>query len=62
VSALFLSGRSQGATQARGHEVGGRREVWAVTNHVNLVGFSERWLLAMNTPTGPNNSCNHKSS
>jgi hypothetical protein len=50
VNALFLSGHSQNATHARGHEVRGPRGVWAVTNHMNLVGFSARRLPAMNTP------------
>jgi hypothetical protein len=50
VSALFLSGHSQDATQARGHEVGGPRGVWAVTNHMNLVGFPGRRLPTVNTP------------
>jgi hypothetical protein len=53
VSALFLSAHCQGATQARGHEVGGPRGAWAVTNLTDSVDFSVRVGVALNTPNVP---------
>jgi hypothetical protein len=35
---------------SRGHEVGGPRGAWAMTNHMNPLGFPRRRLPAMNTP------------
>jgi hypothetical protein len=45
------SDHCEGTTQTRGHEVGGPRGVWAVTNQTISVGFSGRRGRAKNTPS-----------
>jgi hypothetical protein len=50
MSALFLIGHCEGATRARGHEVGGQRGAWAVANQMISVGFPGRRRRAVNTP------------
>jgi hypothetical protein len=50
VSALFLSGHSHGATQARGHEVGGPRRASLGINHMNSVGFLGSRGIVVNNP------------
>jgi hypothetical protein len=59
VSALFLSGHCEGATQTRGHEVEGPRGAWALTNQKIQWIFQEFFKegrFNVNTPSELMNS------